>query len=128
MLGPPGPISVHTPEVCYSSRDYDIKEERKRVKIFGTEDKPDEFWGLTMRNKDVNADILRVYFGWANAGHWTAPKEPRITYGGQSKLFKMQLAATLPPDVDLEKNDVCLKFLQAVVPVVNSTLFAESTE
>ena len=33
LLGPPGPISVHTPEICFSSRAYEIREERQKVTI-----------------------------------------------------------------------------------------------
>ncbi len=28
LVGPPGPIAVHTPEVCFSSRNYDRQDER----------------------------------------------------------------------------------------------------
>jgi hypothetical protein len=29
LVGPPGPIAVHTPEVCYSNADYEISNDRK---------------------------------------------------------------------------------------------------
>ena len=46
----------------------------------------------------------------------------------RSKLFKMQLAATLPADVNVDENDVCKRFLQAFLPVVNATLFPEAAQ
>src|SRR5689334_615343 len=33
MIGPPGPISVHTPEVCYSSQDFQVMSGRTAVRI-----------------------------------------------------------------------------------------------
>lgn len=128
ILGPPGPVAVHTPEICYSSKDYDITDERERVKIFPKGPQDDEFWGLTLRSKQVDADILRVYYAWANYGPWTAPDIPRITYGGGSKLFKMQLAVKLPPDAKLEQGDACQDFLQAFLPVVNGQLFDSASK
>lgn len=128
IIGPPGPIAVHTPEICYSSKDYNITDERERVRIFPKGPQTDEFWGLTMRSNQVDADILRVYYGWANYGPWTAPDVPRITYGGGSKLYKMQLAVRLPPDANMEKGDACQQFLQAFLPVVNSALFESETK
>lgn len=128
ILGPPGPVAVHTPEICYSSKNHEITDERERVKIFPKGPQEDEFWGLSMRSRDVNEDMLRIYYAWTVDGPWTAPDIPRITYGGGSKLFKMQLAVKLPPDVNLEKTDACQQFLQAFLPVVNSQLFGSATK
>ena len=128
ILGPPGPVAVHTPEICYSSRDYKIKGDRDTVRIFPEGPQEDEFWALTLRSNEVDADILRVYYGWADEGPWTAPDSPRITYGGGSKLFKMQLAVKLPSDAVLSEVDACQTFLQAFLPVVNSQLFNVESE
>lgn len=126
ILGPPGPISVHTPEVCYSSKNYEISESRSRVKIGDPKTSQNELWAMTLRSNDVSADLLRVYYGWGNAGHWTAPESPRVTYGGDSLLFKIQLAAYLPPDTDLNQQDTCRRFLEAFLPVLNPAIFAIS--
>lgn len=128
ILGPPGPVAVHTPEICYSSKDYDITDERERVRIFPKGPQEDEFWGLTLRSKQVDADILRVYYAWTSEGPWTAPDIPRITYGGGSKLYKMQLAVKLPPDAKLEQGDACQEFLKAFLPVVNGQLFETASK
>jgi len=123
ILGPPGPVSVHTPEVCYSSKNYEIAETRSRVAIGAAEPAQNEFWAMTLRSHDVNADLLRVYYAWGNAGHWTAPESPRFTFGGDSYLYKIQLASYLPPDTNLDENDTCRRFLEAFVPVLNATLY-----
>jgi hypothetical protein len=128
ILGPAGPVAVHTPEICYSSKDYEITDDRERIRIFPKGPREDEFWGLTMRSNQVDADILRVYYAWANLGPWTAPDIPRITYGGDSKLYKMQLAVKLPADAKLEKGDACQDFLKAFLPVVNGQLFDSATK
>jgi hypothetical protein len=128
ILGPPGPVAVHTPEICYSSKDYAINDERERIRIFPKGPREDEFWGLTLRSKDVNEDMLRVYYAWANYGPWTAPDIPRITYGGGSKLYKMQLAVKLPADAKLEQGDACQDFLRAFLPVVNAQLFESAAK
>jgi hypothetical protein len=124
VLGPPGPISVHTPEVCYSSKDHTITEDRVAVAIEGPEGTENEFWALTLRSNKVTADIIRVYYGWGNELVWTAPYSPRISFGGESLLYKIQLAAHLPPDTDLETNDSCKNFLEAFVPALNPVLLA----
>ncbi len=124
ILGPPGPVSVHTPEVCYSSRHYDIEGKRARVKI-GEGKGLDEFWALTLKSTDVNKDMLRVYYAWSDSEHWNAPESPRFTYGGSGMLFKIQLAAYLPPETDIATADTCRRFLEAWLPVVNPILLGE---
>src|SRR5947208_1159232 len=39
LLGPPGPISVHTPEVCYSSREYTAGGDRRKTLITADDEK-----------------------------------------------------------------------------------------
>jgi hypothetical protein len=129
VLGPPGPISVHTPEVCYNSQGKDIREERVRVPIKDSHsDLDNEFWMVTMRSRDVNAEWLRVYYAWGNKDRWTAPESPRVSFGGQSLLFKFQLAINLPPDADASETDTCQQFLKAFMPVVNPILFTEDDQ
>lgn len=128
VLGPPGPISVHTPEVCYSSKDYDIKETREHTEI-GKDGELGTLWSLTMRQTStVSAELLRVYYGWASQDIWTAPESPRFTYGGDPLLFKIQLASYLPPETDLKTNDSCRSFLESFLPHVNRVLLKPEVE
>ena len=126
LLGPSGPISVHTPEVCYSSRAYDIREERQRVSIQSKDGKEDTFWGLTFRSNSLDADILRVYYAWTPGRNWEAPKEPRFSFSKYPYIYKIQLAGHLPLEADVDAEDPCRKFLQDFVPVAREYLVAPS--
>ena len=127
ILGPPGPISVHTPEVCYDSQGYPIRDPRQRVRI-DPDGPEDEFWALTLRSKDLDAGVLRVYYAWSTGGPWWATKGPRYAYAGSPYLYKIQLASRLPSYVDSEVNDPCSRFLQDFVPVAKRYLVAPSDE
>src|SRR5262245_26460971 len=37
IAGQPGPVSVHTPEICYSSRDYALAGQRTKAEIAGVD-------------------------------------------------------------------------------------------
>jgi len=119
LLGPSGAMSVHTPEICFSSRDYTVFEERRRVAI---ENAGGEFWALTFRANNLDADMLRVYYGWSTGEGWSAPEEPRFTYAGSPFLYKIQLAGSLPRGADPETGDPCRAFLNDFVPVAERYL------
>jgi hypothetical protein len=94
LLGPPGPISVHTPEICYSSRDFSISGDRRTVSITGRGDSNHTFWELPLKTNNVHATPLRVMYAWSAGRQWEAAKHPRFGYGGLSHLYKLQVAVT----------------------------------
>ena len=51
LLGPPGPISVHTPEVCFGSRNYTSCSKRQRAAICRADGRDDEFCALDYTTK-----------------------------------------------------------------------------
>jgi hypothetical protein len=127
LVGPPGPTAVHTPEICYSSRDHEITESRVAVHA-GPEAAPDQtLWKLTFRSNDLEQSMLRVYYGWhATDGSWQASENPRFEYGGASLLYKIQLAGRMPSTSSVADGDSCSRFLRAFLPAVDVTLFTAS--
>src|SRR5438874_3367837 len=60
VVGPAGPISVHTPEICYSTRDYKLHEDRLRTTI-RLEPAPARLWKTTLYPTGTDQGPLRVY-------------------------------------------------------------------
>jgi len=98
LLGPTGPISVHTPDICYSSREYSIVAEPERIALSDPQGVEHEFWGMTLERRDAAGDRLRVYYAWTTGGPWAAPSQPRFSFAGQPYLYKLQVVAPVPPD------------------------------
>jgi hypothetical protein len=121
LLGPSGPIAVHTPEICYSSRDFTIDGEKKVVPLKASGEKPDEFWAIKFRGKNVAADHLQVYYGWSTGEEWSAPESSRFAFSGQPWLYKIQVAASTTGAGESD-TDPCRDFLEAFVPAIRSTL------
>jgi hypothetical protein len=91
---------------------------------------PDEtLFQMTFRSNDPEQALLRVLYGWAGAdGHWRAANNPRFEYGGEPLLYKIQLASDTTQQADKEGSDVCRRFLQDFLPVVDATLFSRATK
>lgn len=118
MLGPAGPIAVHTPEVCYSSRAYTIHEPRKRISLSDPAGHAHSFWSLAFRTNTPTTDQLRVCYAWYGKEGWEASKSPRFEFGGLPLLYKVQVASLVPPTTGSpngESPDPCERFLGDVV-------------
>jgi flagellin-like protein len=127
LLGQPAPISVHTPEICYSSRNYDIREDREEESFVDAKGKEHQFWGLTFRSHSLNADILRVYYGWSTGSRWVAATHPRMSFARQPYLYKIQLAGYLPPSADPKTADPCRQFIEDLLPALKEYMVEPSS-
>ncbi len=113
-VGPPGPISAHRPEICYSSQDFETQDKTERVEIRSGDKVSGEFWAMTFRTNNVHQNPLRVYYAWSDGGRWQATESPRVTFGGGKLLYKIQLSAAAVAGEDLQQPefDTCRTFLQ----------------
>lgn len=112
LAGPPGPISVHTPEICYSSRNYDIQGEPTAIHPRPTPDgSSDSFWSLLLSPKDPTMGDLHVCYGWSDGTQWVAADNPRLTYGDRQFLYKLQIASEKLAGYDADRPDACEDFL-----------------
>ncbi|MEX2119541.1 MAG: exosortase-associated EpsI family protein [Pirellulales bacterium] len=112
LVGPAGPMSVHTPEICYSSRDYELVEGPQAFQV-ATARGPESFWGVTFRSPGQQRNVLRVAYAWSKGDAWSAPSRPRFAYGGEPMLYKMQLAGYTPQGL---LGDPCSSFLEEFLP------------
>jgi hypothetical protein len=124
LLGPPIPITQHTPEICYSSRANTIIQPRQRVAIPSADGANDEYWALTFRSNTVEANLQRVYYAWTPGNRWSTEGVIRWTLARPPYLYKIQLASHLPAGTNLETDDACRKFLEDFAPVVRQYLGA----
>ena len=126
LLGPVGRISVHTPEICFSSRDYDTKDQRQRTQIptKNSAAEPEDLWRTTFKSRNISGHLLCVYYGWSRGGRWSATEGARWEYAGSPYLYKIQLAVQLPPGLTPEETDPCKDFLVDFLPVLQPYLVA----
>jgi hypothetical protein len=123
LLGLPGPISVHTPEICFGSQNYTSRGERRKVSIRAATGAEDEFWALDFKLDNLlQGGVLRSYYAWSSGDRWVAPKDARFWSAGMPYLYKIQLSAQVPVDIDAKSDDPCQKFLRDFVPVLKNHL------
>jgi hypothetical protein len=118
--GPAGPLSVHTPDVCYRGAGYDVmKTIAKRT------DAPAgaELWEARFGKPESTTPAeLRVVWAWNVAGDWSAPDNPRFAFAGAPALYKLYVVQELMQD-DRGADQVCADFLDQLLPELNRQLF-----
>jgi hypothetical protein len=118
LLGRPGPISVHTPEVCFGTKNFESRGERQKVAIRGSAGGDDEFWALDFKTISLRGDLLRTYYAWSPGDRWQALDDPRFWSAGLPYLYKIQLSSLLlPGSTSPPSDDPCQRFLRDFVPV-----------
>jgi hypothetical protein len=117
IVGPSGPTAVHTPEICFSSRAYQIAEPREKKFFGGAGDEGgSSLWTTRFKSQDAGAGELQVYYGWSTGGPWTASQSPRFEFGGSPLLYKLQVSAQMgPPKEDGSRSDPGQSFIDALL-------------
>jgi hypothetical protein len=125
VCGRPGPISVHTPDVCYAGAGYEAGSPPVPGSV-ATGGHRTEF--LTARFKKVDAlvpETLDILWAWNARGDWQAPDNPRIGFASYQALFKVYLiagrsgaAAVAPGEPTVDRD-----FAELILTELNRTLF-----
>jgi hypothetical protein len=125
LLGPPGPTSVHTPEVCFASRNYKSLGKRQSASFRRADGADDQLWTLDYKASNIQGSILRMYYGWSTGGRWSATEDPRFTFASQPYLYKIQLSCDMPT-AGAQSSDPGRSFLEDFLPVIRKCMVEPS--
>jgi hypothetical protein len=123
VCGRPGPICVHSPDICFRTRGNEMSEETRQYVKGADGRKRAEFLSADFRDKkrDRNTPTMRVFWSWGVAGAWQAPDNPRWTFGRYPALYRMYVIQAASAASDKGRD---LDFIRAVLPGLHKSLFA----
>ena len=124
VCGRGGPISVHTPDVCYAGAGFQqIADERRKGFETGG-GRADEFWAARFGKRGgVVPTQLDVYWAWSRDGRtWEAPDNPRLAFARSPALYKLYVVREFVPGSRSESADPCEVFLRRALPEIRQTL------
>ena len=93
LCGQPGPIALHTPDVCYSGAGFDDVGNVSRYEIPGAAG--NRLWVRHFEKMLPTPLFLRVFYGWSANGTWEAPDNPRLAFFRRPILYKLYESANL---------------------------------
>jgi len=126
IVGTPGPVSVHTPEVCYGSQNFAILGDRSHVKVVDREKNEHSFWQVSMEAKNSAVAPQTVLYAWSTGDFWSAVSDPRLAHAGGPYLYKIQLAG--PPSSAKDEFKAWEDFLQWFLPDLEANLISTNRD
>jgi len=121
VCGRPGPISVHTPEVCYAGAGYEEKGTVTRREIDGLDG--DSFWYRRFQKSGPTPITLGITYAWTGTGPWEAPVNPRLSLARHPVLLKIYVIRPIADPKDPPDADPTSDFLRALTPPLRAALF-----
>jgi hypothetical protein len=127
MCGRPGPVSVHTPDVCYRGAGYELAASPIRfTAVLETGGSPAEFWTARFQRPGLVArDQRRIFWAWSATGDWQAPENPRLTFARFPALYKLYLIRETGARDEHLEDDPCKEFMQQLLPELRKAIFPE---
>jgi hypothetical protein len=122
--GLPGKISTHTPDVCYPGAGYSLETPTRFDYPYGPEGHRAEFRTARATRGGTSPSALRIFWGWNASGGWSAPDEPRWTFGPASALCKLYVVRETAGAVVEPERDPCTDFMGVFLPELDRLVFS----
>lgn len=125
VCGRPGPVSVHTPDICYQGAGYEMVAGPDPFTLKGG---PEEarMQTATFRKEGAAARELRIFWAWNAAGRWQAPSNPRWTFARSAALYKLYVIRERGvKETTRPEDDPAVEFMNLLLPELNRILCPE---
>ena len=119
--GRSGPLSVHTPEICYGGAGFAMSGDAKRWTPTEGENAPSAaFWkAVFARPNSASPEKLQVLWSWNKNGVWMAADHPRWTFAGTPVLYKLYVSQAFVPHEEVTEGEACQEFLREFLPEID---------
>jgi hypothetical protein len=123
VCGRPGPVCIHTPDVCYQASGHKVgKVDTQEVKFRGGTARL--FTMKATKSHASDQSTLRILWCWFDGARWEVDDNPRRKFAGANKaLFKFYVVRELTSDLPIDQ-DPCLDFLRQFLPAAQKALDA----
>jgi len=127
VCGRPGPVAVHTPDVCYGASGFEVLSQVK-YSLPATAGGAGAVFKTAQFRKKQSSDLttLRIFWSWTATGPWSAPDDPRFTFVRYPALFKLYLIREMTSADEALDDDPCIDLMKQLLPALNKSLFPPS--
>ena len=122
VCGRGGPISVHTPDVCFEGAGHRQLAPEKPQTI-DADGRAGTFNVARFATTDVVPTHMEAFWGWSTDGQtWQAPDNPRASLARSRALYKLYVVRRFPVGSPQEKEKTCEDFLRRALPELRQAL------
>jgi hypothetical protein len=94
LVGSPGAMGAHTPEVCYEGLGYERAGKVEKLSIPG--ETSSVLWTTLFEKPKQAGQTLEVIWGHGVGARWIATDTPRMDFADQSLIFKVYISRLKP--------------------------------
>jgi hypothetical protein len=125
VCGKPGPVALHTPDVCFEAQGYAQAGAAgvHALPAAGDELPHEMKVGKFARAGPALADDLRIAWSWTADGRWQVPESPRVAFRNQGALYKLYVMRSAPRVEGPFEKDPATAFIKLLLPELRSSLF-----
>jgi hypothetical protein len=125
--GRPGPLSVHTPSVCYAGAGFSESAAPVKYAAAAENGATSEFWKAKFSKADAAVPVnLCVYWSWGAADGWKAAQHPRWQLASQPVLFKLYVTQVITGADEKAEDAACAEFINLLLPELEKALAGRS--
>jgi hypothetical protein len=127
FTGLPGPVSIHTPDVCYKASGFQVASPLK-YKYAGARGQPAaEFWTADLQKIKATEKLhQRIFWAWTTDGVWRAASDPRWEFAAKPILYKLYLVREMTSADEPLEEDPCIDLLHDLLPQLQKYVFSRS--
>lgn len=123
VVGRPGPISVHTPDICFRGSGFAAAGVQRRTSIPSAGD----CWTCRFLPGESSAThAMEVHWTWSTDGTWTAPDTPRVAFARRPVLIKLYVLREILGATAAEKANPATAFLSTAMPSITYAIFSNN--
>lgn len=120
VCGRGGPISVHTPDVCYASAGY--RQLAPQEKVPGGAASIDVWKACFELPNSVLSKKLEISWTWSQDGStWSSPDNPRYVFARYPAVYKMYVVREMSA-ISGNADETANEFVKRLLPALRSSL------
>jgi hypothetical protein len=128
VCGRPGPVAIHSPDVCYRAGGYELLALEKYSLPSATAS-GEFFTSLLRRTRASEQHQLRIFWSWYAGGSWSVPHNPRLAFARHGALCKLYLLHEIGGTGIGETGetpvpaDPCVELMSRLLPELQKSVF-----
>jgi len=125
--GRPGPVSIHTPDVCYAASGYESAQWQVFAPALDPAVPAAEFKiAHFVKTKSAGQTHVRVFWAWNAGGGWTVPDNPRLAFAGYPVLYKLHMVREMASANDPLEEDPGMDLLRLLLAEFHKSVVLKS--
>jgi hypothetical protein len=126
VCGRPAAVVIHTPDICYKASGFEFTPPSKYRLPQTAEGPAAEFWHADFsRKRAAEQTYLRIFWSWNARDSWSVPENQRVTFAGESVLYRLYLIREMTLPGEPLEEDPCLGLMRQLLPELQKELFAQ---